>query len=98
MWNLHVQLLLMEQNVNGIQLLIIAEIKIVKIMQDHLIQLVKLLTHLVQQVLEDFVLKLNLVLTLQSELLVLKVQMVHVYGSQILLELEHVIHILHARV
>jgi len=88
----------MELNVNGIQLQIIVEIKIVKIMQDQLIQLVKVLTQLVQLVLEDFVLKLNLVLTQQSELLVLKVQMVHVYGSQIQLELEHVIHILHAKV
>ena len=63
----------MELNVNGIQLLIIAEIKIVKIMQDHLIQLVKLLTQLAQQEVEDFVLKLNHVLTQQSELHVLKV-------------------------
>jgi UTP-glucose-1-phosphate uridylyltransferase len=98
MLNLHVQLLLTELNVNGIQLLIIVEIKIVKIMQDHLTQHVKLLTQLAQQVLEDFVLKLNLVLTQQSELHVLKVQMAHVYGSQIPLELVHAIHILHVRV
>ena len=60
---LHVQLLLMELNVNGIQLQIIVEIKIVKIMQDQLIQLVKLSTQLAQQELEDFVLKSNHVLT-----------------------------------
>ena len=63
MLNLHVQLLLMELNVNGIQLQIIVEIKIVKIMQDQLIQLVKLSTQLAQQELEDFVLKSNHVLT-----------------------------------
>ena len=63
MLNLHVQLLLMELNVNGIQLQIIVEIKIVKIIQDQLIQHVKLSMQLAQPELEDFVLKLNHVLT-----------------------------------
>jgi hypothetical protein len=68
----------MEQFVNGI--LMYAEIKIVKISQDLLMQHVKGKEVVVLLEQMENVLKLRIVKILQLELLVFKVQMDHVYG------------------